>query len=56
MGKLAAGEVIGEEFHRVGAEGRDVLVGAWQLRLCWGGVLEAEGGDTVCDVVEHLSP
>ena len=56
VGKLATGEVIGEEFHRVGAESGDVLVGAWQPKLWWGRILGAEGGDAVCDVVEDLGP
>lgn len=41
--ELVLQEEVGEEFHCVGAEGGDVLVG-----VCWGGGskrLGAEGGD-----------
>lgn len=35
LGQLAPGEEVGEEFHRVGAEGGDVLVAARDYG-CWG--------------------
>lgn len=34
-GELGAGEDVGEEFHGVGAEGGDVVVG-WGWRWGWG--------------------
>ncbi len=46
-GELGEGEVVGEEFHGVGAEGGNVLISV-------GRVLGAKGGDAVCDVVEDL--
>lgn len=64
-----AREEVGEEFHGVGAEGGDVVVGRrWGVGhrgggkwggggRVWGGweeVLVAEGGDAVGNVVEDL--
>ena len=34
MGELVAGEEVGEEFHGVGAEDGDVLVGLWGGLWC----------------------
>lgn len=42
--ELAFGEEVGEEFHRVGADAGDVLVGGG------GGVLDAQGADFFLDV------
>ena len=59
--ELPAGEVVGEELHRVGAEGGDVLVGAGAGAGAWRGVggggrgvLRAEGRDARVYVVEDL--
>lgn len=53
--ELAVREIVGQEFHRVGAQGRDVLVRPWRGGGGGGGrILRAQGCDAVRYVVEHL--
>ena len=58
-GELGVVEVVGEEFHGVGAEGGDVLVGSREIRGGLGKLLVrmlgAKGGDARGHVVEDLS-
>lgn len=50
--QLGAGEEVGQELHRVGAQARDVLIAA--IRRGRGGVLGAQGRDAIFHVLGDL--